>query len=207
MSQFSNEKLINFANNIDNLSLSDDINNFGPQIPTQNINNYGNNNNKQNYDNNYNKNNNHKNGTENDSNIIKTLTSEIRNDLKNKNNEYVKREIYENELNNIDGIDNIDFLEKFNDNNSTNSSGKKNNNGGSNSNNDNVYSIFTNISIKNFIILFSLYFLLSQEMVKDSIASYFTCLNPDKYGKVNMSGVILYGLILSVLYFVIINLI
>ena len=56
---------------------------------------------------------------------------------------------------------------------------------------------------KDFIILFGIYFILSQEMIKDFIARYFSCLNPDDEGKIGVQGVILYGLILTVLYMVI----
>lgn len=55
---------------------------------------------------------------------------------------------------------------------------------------------------KEFIILFSVYFLLSQEMVKDLFAQYFTSLNPDETGKIHVKGVIIYGLILTILYMV-----
>ena len=57
-------------------------------------------------------------------------------------------------------------------------------------------------NLKEVIILFSVYFLLSQEMVKDLFAQYFTSLNPDDTGRVNVKGVIIYGLILTVLYMV-----
>jgi len=54
--------------------------------------------------------------------------------------------------------------------------------------------------IKDFILLFSIYFILSQEMIKDLFSSYFTSLNPDDDGKVGVKGVILYGLILTILF-------
>jgi hypothetical protein len=53
---------------------------------------------------------------------------------------------------------------------------------------------------KDFILLFALYFLLSQEMIKDFFAKYFTSLNPNEEGRVNIQGVIIYGLILTILY-------
>lgn len=56
---------------------------------------------------------------------------------------------------------------------------------------------------KDFLILFTIYFLLSQEMIKDFFSKYFTSLNPDNEGKVGFQGVIIYGLILSVMYMVI----
>ena len=57
-------------------------------------------------------------------------------------------------------------------------------------------------NLKEFIILFGIYFLLSQEMVKDLFGQYFTSLNPDDSGKVHVKGVIIYGLILTVLFMV-----
>jgi hypothetical protein len=53
---------------------------------------------------------------------------------------------------------------------------------------------------KDFLILFILYFILSQEMIKDFFAKYFNCLNPDDEGKINIQGVIIYGLILTIFF-------
>ena len=57
-------------------------------------------------------------------------------------------------------------------------------------------------NIKDFALLFGIYFLLSQEMVKDLFSQYFTSLNADDSGKVHVKGVIIYGLILTVLFMV-----
>jgi hypothetical protein len=57
-------------------------------------------------------------------------------------------------------------------------------------------------NLKEFIILFGVYFLLSQEMVKDIFAQYFTSLNADDSGRVHVKGVIIYGLILTILFMV-----
>jgi hypothetical protein len=54
--------------------------------------------------------------------------------------------------------------------------------------------------IKDFILLFSIYFILSQDMIKDLFAGYFTCLNPDEEGKVGVKGIIVYGLILTTIF-------
>ncbi len=54
--------------------------------------------------------------------------------------------------------------------------------------------------IKDFFLLLGIYFLLSQNMIKDFFGKYFTCLNPDDEGKVHVQGVIVYGLILTILY-------
>lgn len=56
------------------------------------------------------------------------------------------------------------------------------------------------INFKEYIILFGIYFLLSQEMVKDLFAQYFTSLNPDDMGRIQVKGVIIYGLVLTVLF-------
>lgn len=53
---------------------------------------------------------------------------------------------------------------------------------------------------KDFLVLFIIYFILSQEMIKDFFSKYFNCLNPDTEGKVGIQGVIIYGLILTVLF-------
>jgi hypothetical protein len=37
-------------------------------------------------------------------------------------------------------------------------------------------------------------------MIKDLFANYFTCLNPDDEGKVGIKGVIVYGLILTIIF-------
>lgn len=53
---------------------------------------------------------------------------------------------------------------------------------------------------KDFLVLFILYFVLSQEMIKDFFSKYFSCLNPDDEGKVGVQGVIIYGLVLTILF-------
>ena len=55
---------------------------------------------------------------------------------------------------------------------------------------------------KDFLILFIIYFILSQEMIKDVFSKYFTSLNPDYEGKVGIQGVIIYGLLLTILYMI-----
>lgn len=61
--------------------------------------------------------------------------------------------------------------------------------------------IFTDsFNVKDFFLLFGLYFLLSQSMIREFFAKYFTCLNPDDEGRINIQGVIVYGLILTVLF-------
>jgi hypothetical protein len=57
-------------------------------------------------------------------------------------------------------------------------------------------------NLKEVALLFGLYFLLSQEMIKDLFSQYFTSLNPDDMGRVGVKGVIIYGLILTILFMV-----
>ncbi|AYV80148.1 MAG: hypothetical protein Gaeavirus12_6 [Gaeavirus sp.] len=64
------------------------------------------------------------------------------------------------------------------------------------------YLFDNSFNIRDFVLLFGLYFMLSQEMIKDFFGQYFTSLNPDDTGKVNVKGVIIYGLILTVAYMV-----
>ncbi len=69
-------------------------------------------------------------------------------------------------------------------------------------NSKNVFSYLFDdcFGIKDFILLFSIYFILSQDMIKDLFSGYFTCLNPDDEGKVGVKGVIVYGLILTIIF-------
>ena len=57
-------------------------------------------------------------------------------------------------------------------------------------------------NFKDFLLLFSIYFILSQDMIKDVFSQYFTSINPDDYGRVGAKGVIIYGLILTILFMV-----
>ena len=64
---------------------------------------------------------------------------------------------------------------------------------------------FFNINYKEFALLFFVYFLLSQEMIKDCFAIYFTSLNPDDSGRIGIKGVISYGLLLTTLFIILRN--
>ena len=64
---------------------------------------------------------------------------------------------------------------------------------------------FLNINYKEFALLFLIYFLLSQEMIKDGIAIYFTSLNPDNSGRIGVKGVIIYGLLLTTIFILLRN--
>jgi hypothetical protein len=64
---------------------------------------------------------------------------------------------------------------------------------------------FFNINYKEFALLFFIYFLLSQEMIKDCFAIYFTSLNPDDSGRIGIKGVIIYGLLLTTLFIILRN--
>jgi hypothetical protein len=64
---------------------------------------------------------------------------------------------------------------------------------------------FLNINYKEFALLFFIYFLLSQEMIKDGFALYFTSLNPDNSGRIGVKGVIIYGLLLTTIFILLRN--
>lgn len=58
------------------------------------------------------------------------------------------------------------------------------------------------LNYKEFLLLLAIYFLLSQEMIKDTIGMYFTSINEDDNGRVQAKGVIIYGIILAVLFII-----
>jgi hypothetical protein len=66
--------------------------------------------------------------------------------------------------------------------------------------------LFNTNSFKDFIIIFVLYFLLSQNMIKDFFSQFFSGLNADEDGKVGINGVVIYGLIFAILFVAIKNL-
>lgn len=194
---YPNEKLINMANDIDSLSFNG-----------TNLNNSSNDNNS-NKINLYNTNL----SDEDNTSLIKSLTKEIINNLKE---------------NNIDLSDNLSMSSK-----SKSSKNKKTDNdiintilptiptsniktlienytsSSSSPSSLNLVSTFydkCSNNLRDFFILFILYFVLSQEMIKDFFGKYFTNLNPDSEGKFDVQGVIIYGLILSILFVVIRNL-
>jgi hypothetical protein len=191
---YSNENLINMANNIDTISLSSNDYN-GTNLNDISI-----------ADNKY----------EDNSSLIKSLTKEIISNLKE---------------NNIDLYDNL-TSKKYDESDSDSSSKKKKKKKKNKdkekykeeqeenlkeefqdyilesnplpSTNSYLSWIFDScFNFKDFLILFILYFILSQEMIKDFFSKYFTSLNPDDEGKVNIQGVIIYGLILTIFYMLI----
>lgn len=206
----SNENFISMANNIDSLSVGNNL-----QQPTQ-LDIYNN----SNY--NYNPNETNLNGTslndlsgyhnstntEDNNTLIKSLTKEILSNIKENNidlyddNLSKSSKYYDDELESEETISKKkkkkkekgvkeelkDYIKTKNPLPSTNSY---------------LFGIFDDcFSIKDFIILFVIYFLLSQDMIKEFFSKYFTSLNPDDEGKVNIQGVIIYGLILTVLFMV-----
>ena len=62
--------------------------------------------------------------------------------------------------------------------------------------------LYDKISFKELLLLFSLYFILSIATVKNFFGYYFTSLNGDENGNVLISGIITYGLILTVLFMI-----
>lgn len=62
--------------------------------------------------------------------------------------------------------------------------------------------ILKSSKVKDMIVIVILFFLMSQDMIKDVFAQYFTSINPDDNGVVGAKGVIIYGIILAVLFVV-----
>jgi len=159
-----------------------------------------------------------------DSTLIKSVAREIINGL-NEN----KMSLYDNSsINSYKATNTDEYYQDTNDDNYSSSSQKKSKSSKSknkikevvetiedfisdNKSNNSVktYSYYAGwffddcFNYKDFIVLFILYFVLSQEMIKDFFAKYFSSLNPDNEGKVGVQGVIIYGLILTILFMII----
>ena len=160
-----------------------------------------------------------------DSTLIKSVAREIINGLKENN-----MSLYDNSsINSYKPNDTYNYYHDENDNNSSLSKKSKNSKNLKSinkvkevvetiedfvtdtklTNSTKTYSNYTVwffdecFNYKDFLVLFVLYFVLSQEMIKDFFAKYFSCLNPDDEGKIGIQGVIIYGLILTVLFMVI----
>lgn len=200
LNNVTNDNLINLANSIDPLSLNGTnlTDNLNYNYITQK--------------------------SEDNSNLIKSLTKEIINNLKeNKTTVYDNTSINSNinpinkeNFNNIIENDNIDTEIDMDSKKSKLKKKKKNTNASTytntntvetetGSNNTNYYKWFIDdcFNYKDFLVLFILYFVLSQEMIKDFFAKYFTCINPGDDDKVGVQGVIVYGLILTVLFMIV----
>lgn len=199
---FSQGEIMNMSNNIDSLSTSGYLGNnqMGTSYPLNN-NMYG----SQTYssssqlDLNGTNLNELSSGKEDNSSLIKSLTKEIISNLKESN------------------LDLTDSKSRSEDSESESSSKKKKKKKHNNikedlqeymeeqnpvpSTNKYLSMIFSDsFNVKDFLLLFTLYFLLSQNMIKDFFARYFNCLNPDEDGKIHVQGVIVYGLILTILF-------
>ena len=145
---------------------------------------------------------------ENNVSLIKSLTKEIINNLKENNleiNDNKTIKYFDNYSDDFDENNDIEYnTKKFKKNNLFTKDkieefiSKQNPLPETNSYIKNFFEEY--INLKDFIILFVIYFILSQDMIKDFFSKYFTSLNPDNEGKVNVQGVILYGLILCVIY-------
>ncbi len=182
LNNIPNDNLINMANTIDTISLDDlngttmDMlnNSQNIKIPMQKIFNKSINDNET---------------------LIKSLTKEILNNLQDKENLSINIRPDEEE-------EEDENEELKNDRKSHHKKNKKSKKTENFDNTNNYFGlVFDNsFGIKDFILLFSIYFLLSQDMIKDFFSKYFTSLNVDSEGKVNIQGVIIYGLILTVLF-------
>jgi len=177
-----NDNLINMANNIDMLTI-DDIN----QLNGTNVDSLNNETARLNIPINrsYNRDDN--------KSLIKTLTKEILENL-NDNSDYDSKYALE------------EFVSDKNNKSKPIKSHKPNKSKKEHfdvvENKQNYYNMIFDscFGIKEYILLFGIYFILSQEMIKDFFSKYFTSLNEDMEGKVNVQGVIVYGLILTTLF-------
>jgi hypothetical protein len=154
-------------------------------------------------------------------NMLKTITNEIINNLKENSNDENNIDILDDEID--DEKQNIDDEETIIDDEKQIINGKKKSKKKNkekldnfiknnienfvedkipikNSKNILAYIFDDCFGVKDFILLFSIYFILSQDMIKDLFAGYFTCLNPDNEGKVGVKGVIVYGLLLTIIF-------
>jgi hypothetical protein len=194
---YSNEHLVNMANNIDTISLStNDFNGTNLNDISIETNKYEDNN-----------------------SLIKSLTKEIINNLK-ENNISLYDELTSRRLDDSDSETSSKKKKK------KKKKKHKENDDDENDNNEPTikedlqdYIMDSNplpstnsylswilddcFNYKDFLLLFILYFILSQEMIKDFFSKYFTSLNPDDEGKINIQGVIVYGLILTIFYMLI----
>jgi regulator of replication initiation timing len=179
-----NDNLMNIANTIDMLSLSDlngtamdMLSNNSTNIPVKKL---------------FNK---YNNSNDNET-LIKSLTKEIITNLQQNKDITITNSKINNKIDELDELDESEECTKPNKKPKTNKKKEKF---------DNINSYYGTIfdscfGIKDFILLFVIYFLLSQDMIKDFFSKYFTSLNADSDGKVNVQGVIIYGLILTVFF-------
>lgn len=191
LNNVTNDNLINLANSIDPLSLNgtnlDDNVNYNYMTGK----------------------------SEDNSSLIKSLTKEIIGNLKeNKTSVYDNTSINSNPnliQKNKETFDSkgeteseIELEQDTKSKSSKSSKRKKSPSSESNLYNFNYYKWFIDdcFNYKDFLVLFILYFVLSQEMIKDFFAKYFTSLNSDDDGKIGVQGVIIYGLILTVLFMI-----
>jgi hypothetical protein len=203
----SNDNLINMANNIDPNSLNGTSLNGTPLDDNDMLKIYS-----------------QKNQMDDNKSLIKSLTKEIINNLKENNMSlYDNSSINSRSKKNIDDNECDDYLNELESSHSSISSKKSKKNKKTKEitnlketiedfvvNNETPNSIgyiqwfFDDcFNYKDFLILFILYFLLSQEMIKDFFSRYFSSLNPDDEGKIGVQGVIIYGLILTILFMII----
>lgn len=165
-----------------------------------------------------------------DPQLIKSITRELINNLKENNlslhddnTTYHSKKNIDNNNKNLNNYDSSELPDKYENHDNTDNENKTkktkksykykdeikkgiehmlSENGVPASENVSSYIFDDLFNIKDFVILFGVYFLLSQEMIKDLFAQYFTSLNPDDTGKVHVKGVIIYGLILTILFMV-----
>ena len=68
-----------------------------------------------------------------------------------------------------------------------------------------ISTILKSEKVKDVLIIFILFFIMSQDMIKELFAQYFTSINPDESGRVGAKGVVIYGIIFAILFIIIKN--
>jgi hypothetical protein len=185
LKNMSHENFINVANSIDNITLNgtniNDLNQYKQpelQIPS-NMNNY-----------------------EDNKTLIKSITKEIIKNLKDDDSEFFETISNNKKSNSINNNVKKNISKNIGKNIGKNIETMTSEHVQSSSNYVNWF-FDECFNLKDFILLFTIYFLLSQEMIKDVFAKYFTSLNPNNEGVIDIKGVIIYGLILTVLFMII----
>lgn len=133
----------------------------------------------------------HKNTNVNDNeSLINIITNEITNRLGNKQ---ISTDMQEFKSNNIKSKGKEKIIEKI----------TKNINATTKESKSIIEKIISYADVRDFVIIFVIFFLLSQDMIKDFFSEFVTYLDPDDEGKIGIKGVTAYGILLGVLFLVV----
>jgi hypothetical protein len=129
---------------------------------------------------------------------IRNLVNEINNNITNKKGKKTKNNDKDNNINdnvdNIDNNDNNDNIHNIDDNNNEKKSTKINNKKKSKKN-IHICNVPMEDYLYDFILLFVIFMLMSQDFVKNFIGTYLKIINVNEKGIVPVSGVAVYGII------------